>query len=106
MYVRLSGLVLFEEGLEGEARQDGWRKDVSMNFDKLEGGERGLEVKVCEVNRPKESIRRDNRVKEDDYAGERSDEGGGRDRRLETVATGGASHMPVDVRVVGSGGAG
>ena len=61
--------------MEGEARQDGWRKDVSsMNFNKLGGGERGLEVKICEVNRPKESIRRrDNRVEVDVYAGKRSD---------------------------------
>ena len=36
----------------------------------------------------------------------RSDEGGGRDRRLETVATGGASHTPVHVRVVRAGRAG
>ena len=47
-YVRLFGLVLFEEGMEGEARQDGWRKDVSIDFYKLRGGERGLKVEVCE----------------------------------------------------------
>ena len=86
--------------MEGEARQDSWRKDVSINFNKLGGGERGLEVKIGEVNGPKDSIRRDNRVEEDVHAGERSDEGGGRDGRLETVAAGGASHTPVDVRVV------
>ena len=61
-YVRLSGLILFEEGMKGEARQDGWREDVSINFNKLGGGERGLEVKIGEVNGPKDSIRRDNRV--------------------------------------------
>jgi len=101
-YVRLSCLVLFEEGLEGEARQDGWRKDVSVNFDELGGGKRGLKVKIGEVNGPKDSIRRDNRVEKDVHAWERSDEGGGRYGRLETVATGCASHTPVDVRVVRS----
>ena len=86
--------------MEGEARQDGWRKDVRIDFNKLRGGERGLKVEICEVHRSKESIRRDNRVEKDVYAGKRSDEGGGRDRRLETVAAGGASHTPVDARVV------
>ncbi len=38
--------------------------------------------------------------------GEGSDKGLGRDGRLETVATGGATHPPVDVRVVGAIGAG
>ncbi len=72
-YVRLSGLVLFEEGMEGEARQDGWRKDVSIDFYILRGGERGFKIEVCEVHRPKESIRRDNRVEENVDTGERSD---------------------------------
>ena len=86
--------------MEGETRQDGWRKDVSIYFYILRDGKRRFKIEVCEVHRPKESIRRDNRVEEDVYAGERSDEGGGRDRRLETVAAGGASHTPVDARVV------
>jgi hypothetical protein len=49
-------------------------------------------------------VRRDNRVEEDVYAREGSDKSRGRDRGLETVASGGASHAPVDVRVVGAGG--
>ena len=49
-------------------------------------------------------MRRDNRVEENVYAREGSDESRRRDRRLETVASGGASHAPVDVRVVGAGG--
>ena len=59
--------------MEGEARQDGWRKDVSIYFDKLRGGEGRFEIEICEVHRSKESIRRDNRVEEDVYAGKRSD---------------------------------
>ena len=31
-YVRVSRFVLFEEGLEGKARQDVWRKNVSVYF--------------------------------------------------------------------------
>jgi hypothetical protein len=52
-------------------------------------------------------VRRDDRVEEDVYAREGSDKSRRRDRRLETVAAGGASHAPVDVhvRVVGAGGA-
>jgi hypothetical protein len=61
--------------LEGEARQDLWREDVSIDFCKLGGGERGLEVKICEVNRSKESVRRDNRVEKDVHTGERSNKG-------------------------------
>ena len=49
-------------------------------------------------------MRRDNRVEENVYAREGSDESRRRDRRLETVASGGASHAPVDIRVVGAGG--
>ncbi len=45
-YVWLPGFVLFEEGLEGEARQDGWREDVSVDFDKLWGGKRRFKVEV------------------------------------------------------------
>ena len=72
-YVRLSGLVLFEEGMEGETRQDGWRKDVSIDFYILRGGKRRFKVEVCEVHRPKESIRRDNRVEKNVDTGKRSD---------------------------------
>ncbi len=79
-----------------------WGKDVSKDFDKLVGRERGLKVKIGEVDWPKQGIGRDNRVKEDVDTGEGGDKGGGGDRRLETVAAGGASHPPVDVRFVGA----
>jgi hypothetical protein len=59
--------------MKGEARQDGWREDVRIYFNKLRGGERGLKVEICEVHGPKKGIRRDNRVEEDIYAGKRSD---------------------------------
>ena len=76
------------------------RENVSIDFNELWGGERRFKIEVGEVHGPKERVRRDNRVKKNVDTGERSDEGGGRDRRLETVAAGGASHPPVDVRVV------
>ena len=41
--------------MEGEARQDGWRKDVRIDFNKLRGGERGLKVEICEVHRSKKA---------------------------------------------------
>ena len=49
-------------------------------------------------------MRGDNRVEKNVYAREGGDKSRGRDRGLETVASGGASHAPVDVRVVGAGG--
>jgi hypothetical protein len=61
-YVRISRFVLFEEGLEGEVRQDVWRKNVSVYFYKLWVGERRFKVEVGEVDGPKEVVGRDNRV--------------------------------------------
>ena len=51
-------------------------------------------------------MRRDDRVEENVDTGEGGDKSRRRDRRLETVASGGASHAPVDVRVVRAGRAG
>jgi hypothetical protein len=68
----------------------------------LGGGKGRFKVEVGKVDRPKEGIGRDNRVEEDVYTGEGSDKGRGRDGRFETVASGGATHPPVDVRVVGA----
>ncbi len=68
-------------------------------------GEGRFKVEVSKIDRARERVRRDNRVEENIDAREGSDESRRGDRRLETVAAGGASHAPVDVRVVGSGGA-
>jgi hypothetical protein len=78
------------------------RENVSVNFDKLVGSERGLEIEIRQVDRPKGGIGRDNRIKKDVDTGEGGDKGGGGDGRLKTVAAGGASNPPVDVRVVGA----
>jgi hypothetical protein len=59
--------------MEGETRQDGWRKDVSVYFDMLRDGKRRFKIEVCEVHGPKESIRRDNRVEKNVDTGKRSD---------------------------------
>ncbi len=74
-YVRLSCFVLFEEGLEGEARQDGWRKDVSIDFYKLWGGERRFKVEVGKVDGPKKGVRGANRVEQNVDTGERGNKG-------------------------------
>ncbi len=71
-----------------------------MNWE-LGLGERRLKIKVSEVDGSEEGIRRDNTVKKDVDTGKRSDKDGRGDRRLEMVAAGGASHPPVDIRVVG-----
>jgi hypothetical protein len=61
--------------VEGKARQDGWRKNISVDFDKLWGGERRFQIEVGEVHGPKERVRRDNRVEKNVDTGERSDKG-------------------------------
>jgi hypothetical protein len=66
-------------------------------------GERRFKVKVGQVDRPEKGVRRDNRVEQNIHTGKGGDKDGGGDRRLETVAAGGASHTPVDVRVVRAG---
>ncbi len=71
-----------------------------MDFDELRLGEGRLKIKISEVNGSEEGVRRDNRVKYDVDTGKRGNKDGGRDRRLETVAAGGASNPPVDIRVV------
>ena len=73
-----------------------------MDFDELGLGEGRLKIKVSEVDGSEEGVRRDNRVEQDIDAWKRGDKDGGGDRRLETVAAGGASHTPVDFRVVGA----
>jgi hypothetical protein len=103
--VPLSRFVLLYKGKKREARQDFGEKKVNVDFNKLGLGEGRFKVKISKINRAKERVRRDNRVEENVDAREGSDESRRRDRRLETVASGGASHAPVDVRVVGAGGA-
>ena len=86
--------------MEEKARQDSWGKKVSVYFDVLGGGEGGFKIEVSEVNRPKDSIRRDHRIEQNIDTGEGSDKCGGRDGRFKTVAAGGATHTPVDVRLI------
>jgi hypothetical protein len=71
--VRLSGFVLLCEGMEEKARQNSWGEKVSIYFYVLGGGEGGFKIEVGEVNRPKDSIRRDNGIEQDIDTGEGSD---------------------------------
>ena len=71
---------------------------MSVNFDELWDRERGAKVKISEVDGTKVRVSRDDRIEEKVDGGERSDKGGGGNRGLETVATGRASHAPVDPR--------
>jgi hypothetical protein len=61
--------------VEGKARQDGWREDISIDFYELWGCEGRFKVEIGEVHGPKERVRRDNRVKQNVDTGERSDKG-------------------------------
>ena len=71
--VRLSGFVLLCEGMEEKARQNSWGEKISIYFYVLGGGEGGFKIEVGEVNRPKDSIRRDNGIEQDIDTGEGSD---------------------------------
>jgi hypothetical protein len=71
---------------------------MSVDSNILGSGEGAAKIKVGEVKRAEESIRRDDRVEEKVDSGKRSDEGGRWDGGLEAVATGRAAHASVDPR--------
>jgi hypothetical protein len=75
-------------------------------FDVLGRVEFGAKVEVRQVNRAKESVFRDDRVKEDVDGGERGDLSGGRTRRGKTVTTRSAANTTVYARRVAALGAG
>ncbi len=79
---------------------------MGEDFEKLGRVEVGVQVGVRQVNRAKESVVRDDRVKEDVDDGERDDLSGGRTRRGKTVATRSAANTTVYARRVAALGAG
>ncbi len=68
---------VLEEGEEVKAREDRAGEEMSGEFDVLGRGKVGAKVEVRQIDGPKESVRRDNRVEKEIDAGKRSDVGGG-----------------------------
>ncbi len=68
---------MLDEGEEFKAREDRVEEEMSGEFDVLGRGKIGAKVEVRQIDGPKESVRRDNRVEEKIDAGKRSDVGGG-----------------------------
>jgi hypothetical protein len=79
---------------------------VGEDFDVLGRVEVGAKVEVRQVNRAKESIVRDDRVKEDVDGGERGDLSEGRTGRGKTVTTRSAANTTVCARRVAALGTG
>ena len=75
--VGLAGGVGLKEGKEIEVGENGGRKLMGKEFNILGRVERSAKVKVGEVDGPKESVVRDNRVEKDVDSRERGVLGGG-----------------------------
>ena len=94
------------KGMKVKMGENSRRELVGEDFYVLGRGERGAKIKVGEVDRPKESVIRHNRVKQDIDSRERSDLGGGGAGRGKTVATRSAANTTVYARRVAALGAG
>jgi hypothetical protein len=92
-----SGRVDLDEGEERETGQDFRRVRVNKDFYELRREERSAEIKVNKVERAKDSIFRDDSVKDAVTGGERSGVGGGRAGGGETVITRSSAHSTQDV---------
>ena len=62
-------------------RKDRVGEEMGEEFDVLGRGKVGAKVEVRQIDGPKESISRDNRIKEEIDAGKRSDMGGREEKR-------------------------
>ncbi len=79
---------------------------VGEDFDVLGRVEVGAKVEVRQINRAKESVVRDDRVKKDVDGGERGELSGGRTRRGKMVTTRSAANTTVCARRVAALGPG
>ena len=104
--VGLAGGVGLKEGKEIEVGENGGRKLMGKEFNILGRVERSAKVKVGEVDGPKESVVRDNRVEKDVDSRERGDLGGGGPGGGKTVTTRSAANTTVYARRVAALGTG
>jgi hypothetical protein len=94
-----------DEGEKVEVRENRGRELVGKEFDVLGRVEGSAEIEVGEVYRAKESVVRNDRIKEDVDGWERSDLGGGGARRGKTVTSRGAANTTIHSRRVAALGA-
>ncbi len=95
-----------DEGEEIKAGENVRGELVGEDFDVLGTVKVDAKVEVRQVNRAKESVVRDERVKEDVDGGERGDLSGGRAGKGKTVTTHSATNTTVYARRVAALGAG
>jgi hypothetical protein len=79
---------------------------MGIYFDELGDRKRSAKIEIGQVDRTKVRVGGDNRVQKEVDGREGSDMGGGWNGGLEAVATGRASHAPVDPRREAAEGAG
>jgi hypothetical protein len=95
-----------DEGEKVKVGENSGRELLGKKFDILGRVERSAKIKVGGVDRPKESVIRHNRVKQDIDSRERSDLGGGGAGRGKTVTTRSAANTMIYARRVAALGAG
>ncbi len=98
--------VSLDEGEKVKVGENSGRELLGKEFDILGRVERSAKIKIGEVDRPKESVIRHNRVKQDIDSRERSDLGGGGAGRGKTVTTHSSANTTVYARRVAALGAG
>jgi hypothetical protein len=103
--VGLAGGVSLDEGEKVKVGENSGRELLGEKFNILGRVERSAKIKVGEVDRPKESVIRHNRVKQDIDSRERSDLGGGGAGRGKTVTSRSAANATIHSRRVAALGA-
>jgi hypothetical protein len=89
-----------DEGEKVKVGENSGRELLGKKFNILGRIERSAKIKVGEVDRPKESVIRHNRVKQDIDSRERSDLGGGGAGRGKTVTSRSAANATIHSRRV------
>ncbi len=95
-----------DEGEKVKVGENSGRELLGKEFDIFGRVERSVKIKIREVDRPKDSVIRHNRVKQDIDSRERSDLSGGGAGRGNTVTTRSVVNTTVDARRVAALGGG
>ncbi len=93
---------VLDEGKEVKTREDRVGEEMGGDFDVLRRGEVSAKVEVRQIDGPKESIRRDDRVEKKVDAGKRSDVGGRETGRLKAITPSRTAYAAVNVRGEGA----
>jgi hypothetical protein len=95
---------VLDEGYEIKAREDRVGEEMGGEFDVLRRGEVSAKVEIRQIDGPKESIRRDDRVEKQIDAVKRSDVVGGGAGGLKAITPSRAAYAAVNVRGEGAEG--